>query len=226
MSTLIEATPENAASKKFTVLSLPKLRSPEQGQDTRDHTMTVIKPTKEELTARRAAVKARQQAEAAKLRKAASTRIDAKTEKRALTKAVRPQTPEPADIASVAAATAAVEQGKNVARAIAGAKTPKVILSARDNLAKAFDDMGGVPALVIWGRSNPTEFYRLWARLIPKEAAEAPSMPLETLLEKLATREEMSVGAAAMDIGMELIERGRLGAELEDLENLTKGTLQ
>lgn len=33
----------------------------------------------------------------------------------------------------------------------------------------AFDALGGVPALVIWARKEPTDFYKLAARLIPHE---------------------------------------------------------
>lgn len=98
------------------------------------------------------------------------------------------------------------------------AQPPKVTAKARDDLAMAFDLMGGVPALVIWGRANPTEFYRIWARLIPREAAEpTQAMPLESLLEKLATREEMSVAEAARDIGEEVLAKAQHDAELEDL---------
>lgn len=98
------------------------------------------------------------------------------------------------------------------------ATAPKVTTKARDDLAMAFDLMGGVPALVIWGRANPTEFYRIWARLIPREAAEATSsLPLESLLEKLATREEMSVAEAAISIGHETLAKAQHDAELEDL---------
>lgn len=107
-----------------------------------------------------------------------------------------------------------------------GKKSPAAITTARDNLTRAFDLMGGVPALVVWGRSNPTEFYRLWSKLLPKEAAdEGKSMPLENLLSKLADRESQSVGQAAMEIGMELIEKGRVQAAAEDAEALiTPGT--
>jgi hypothetical protein len=100
-----------------------------------------------------------------------------------------------------------------------GAATPpKITAKARDHLAAAFDYMGGVPALVIWGRENPTEFYRIWARLIPREIAEPTSaLPLETLLEKLATKEELSVGQAAIEIGQEVMVKAQKDAALEDL---------
>ena len=102
-----------------------------------------------------------------------------------------------------------------------GSKSPKVTVTARDNLAKAFDFLGGVPALVAWGKANPTEFYRIWARLIPKEVAEpVGAIPLESLLEKLATREHMSVHAAAIDIGQETMEAARKQVEIEDATGL------
>lgn len=97
------------------------------------------------------------------------------------------------------------------------AQSPKVTTAARDNLSRAFDLMGGVPALVVWGRANPTEFYRIWARLIPKESAESTqALPLETLLSKLASKEELSVGQAAYEIGMETLEAAREQVSIED----------
>lgn len=100
-----------------------------------------------------------------------------------------------------------------------GAASPKVMTKARDDLAMAFDLMGGVPALVVWGRQNPTEFYRLWSKLIPRPVEEASSaMPLESLLEKLATKEEMSVREAAISVGEDLLEEGRKLAAIEDFE--------
>lgn len=45
----------------------------------------------------------------------------------------------------------------------------KVTASIKAALQNAFDDLGGVPSLVKWGKGNPSEFYALWGRLIPKE---------------------------------------------------------
>ena len=36
-------------------------------------------------------------------------------------------------------------------------------------LWKAFQALGGVPALAKWGREHPTEFYKLWAELLPQD---------------------------------------------------------
>jgi hypothetical protein len=113
-------------------------------------------------------------------------------------------------------------------QAKAGTVPPKKITEARQNLSDAFDLMGGVPALVAWGKKNPTEFYRIWARLIPKEAvAASTALPLEDLLTKLANRAEQSVADAAAGIGAELLQIGKDGAELEDrLGQLGTETIQ
>ncbi len=47
-------------------------------------------------------------------------------------------------------------------------KRPKVDMAAH-NMQKAFKAIGGWRALADWGKNNPTEFYRLWARTLPKE---------------------------------------------------------
>jgi hypothetical protein len=39
--------------------------------------------------------------------------------------------------------------------------------SAKEAFAQAFDDMGGTAGLVAWGRKNPDDFYKLYAKLIP-----------------------------------------------------------
>jgi len=36
-------------------------------------------------------------------------------------------------------------------------------------LWKVFQALGGVPALAKWGREHPTEFYKLWAELLPQD---------------------------------------------------------
>lgn len=100
--------------------------------------------------------------------------------------------------------------GKNSLAVKGGQATPTRIAAARENLSSAFDLMGGVPALVKWGKSNPTEFYRLWARLIPKESVEVSAqLPLEALLSKLSSREGESVQEAAYQIGTEMLEEAR-----------------
>lgn len=101
--------------------------------------------------------------------------------------------------------------------AAGGSASPTAIGKARDSLTAAFDLMGGVPALVRWGRKNPTEFYRIWARLIPKEAVEPTNeMPLEKLLAMLASKSEKTVAEAAYEIGTETLLAARENVSIED----------
>lgn len=113
------------------------------------------------------------------------------------------------------------EQGSATGRQIPGIPTGRqpstVTRTARANLYAAFEDMGGVAQLVTWGRANPTEFYRIWARLIPVETDdETKTLPLEVLLEKLSSRADMTVEAAARSIGQEALTEAAKAALVED----------
>ncbi len=58
-------------------------------------------------------------------------------------------------------------------RAKGGGRKPgsvnKVTASIKAALSEAFDNLGGVQALTHWGAENPTEFYKLWAKMLPNE---------------------------------------------------------
>lgn len=115
--------------------------------------------------------------------------------------------------ALVAAEQKRIESQNVTTGKMGGAPSQKKVIAARENLSLAFDLMGGVAALVVWGRQNPTEFYRLWARLIPKESVEVSAqLPLEALLEKLNGRSSagMSVAEAAYSVGSEVLEEARV----------------
>jgi len=45
-------------------------------------------------------------------------------------------------------------------------KSTKAVKGA---LQEAFDGLGGVPSLIDWAKSEPTEFYKLWTKLLPAE---------------------------------------------------------
>ncbi len=48
--------------------------------------------------------------------------------------------------------------------------TPNRMTStAKDAFQLAFDELGGVPAMVEWAKGNQEVFYRLYARLIPMQ---------------------------------------------------------
>lgn len=46
-------------------------------------------------------------------------------------------------------------------------KPNKLTMAAKEAFQHAFDGIGGQVALAEWGRENRTEFYKLFARLIP-----------------------------------------------------------
>lgn len=54
-------------------------------------------------------------------------------------------------------------------------------------LEAAFDDLGGLDALVKWAKRNPGEFYKVWAKLLPKDIKVSGTLSLANLLE-LATK--------------------------------------
>ena len=45
----------------------------------------------------------------------------------------------------------------------------KITRAAKEAFALAFEKTGGVRSLTEWAKKNPTEFYKLYARLIPTE---------------------------------------------------------
>lgn len=43
----------------------------------------------------------------------------------------------------------------------------KITTEAKKAFAEAFEELGGVDALVRWARKNPETFYKLYSKLIP-----------------------------------------------------------
>lgn len=46
----------------------------------------------------------------------------------------------------------------------------KVSAQVKENVLHVFDQMGGVRKMTEWAQENTTEFYRIYARLLPTEA--------------------------------------------------------
>lgn len=46
-------------------------------------------------------------------------------------------------------------------------RSNKQSTTVKDALIEAFDQMGGVPALVKWGKTDPKEFYKIWVKILP-----------------------------------------------------------
>ncbi len=45
----------------------------------------------------------------------------------------------------------------------------KMTSTVKEALVQAFEERGGVGALLAWSADNPTEFYKLWGRMLPQE---------------------------------------------------------
>lgn len=45
----------------------------------------------------------------------------------------------------------------------------KTTVAMKDALQQAFDQLGGVPALVRFGQSQPADFYKLWIKMLPQD---------------------------------------------------------
>ena len=64
----------------------------------------------------------------------------------------------------------------------------KVGAQAKENIVAVFTRLGGTAAMADWARNNQTEFYRLYARLIPTDSTteigvrEAKDLSMEELL--------------------------------------------
>lgn len=50
-------------------------------------------------------------------------------------------------------------------------KQNKQTVAVKQCLINAFEQMGGWQNLTKWGMENQTEFYKLWARMIPHEVS-------------------------------------------------------
>lgn len=61
----------------------------------------------------------------------------------------------------------------------------KLTKSAREAFQLAFDAQGGSDGLVKWAKKNPTEFYKLYARLIPIEHTGDGGGPIATVVKHI-----------------------------------------
>lgn len=55
----------------------------------------------------------------------------------------------------------------------------KVTRNAKEMLEMAADELGGLKALVAWGREKPDAFWPVWAKLLPKDIAVKQDGPFE-----------------------------------------------
>ena len=55
----------------------------------------------------------------------------------------------------------------------------KITVAAKQAFALAFEGIGGVPFLTKWAKANPSDFLKLYARLIPVEVAGSLDAPIQ-----------------------------------------------
>lgn len=56
--------------------------------------------------------------------------------------------------------------------------TNKATAEVKDVLRKVHADMGGEKAMLSWAASNPTEFYKLWIKMLPTELSGLDGGPI------------------------------------------------
>lgn len=59
-----------------------------------------------------------------------------------------------------------------------GAKNKTTAL-VKEALSAVYKDRGGNKALLAWADENPTEFYKLWGRMLPQEVSGPEGGPIE-----------------------------------------------
>ena len=54
---------------------------------------------------------------------------------------------------------------------------------AKDNIAAVFNRLGGTAAMARWAEDNKTEFYRIYARLVPTQVTGEEGGPVKITVE-------------------------------------------
>src|ERR1700750_1706889 len=85
----------------------------------------------------------------------------------------------------------------------------KLGAQAKENIVAVFTRLGGTAAMAAWARRNQTEFYRLYARLIPSESTTEISV---RDAENLSTKELLAIARA----GHSRSEEAEPDVELDD----------
>lgn len=74
----------------------------------------------------------------------------------------------------------------------------KTTASVKAALIEAFDKLGGVKALVAWARTEKTEFYKLYAKLLPTEVKlDSNERRHITIVRRIVTRRDDHGGDAS-----------------------------
>lgn len=65
----------------------------------------------------------------------------------------------------------------------------KLTKSAKAALELVFEGIGGVKAMEKWAKKNPTDFYKIWSKIIPTTLANDKENPLNPLDVSIPARE-------------------------------------
>lgn len=62
----------------------------------------------------------------------------------------------------------------------------KTTRQVKESLQEVFDRLGGADGLMSWAESEPTEFYKMWVKLLPIQAAEhvPDNKPIEVVIKR------------------------------------------
>lgn len=69
-----------------------------------------------------------------------------------------------------------------------GSRNKKTV-AVKEALENAFAGMGGTPALIKWAKENPTEFFKIWSKLLPIQIASPSEGEAEPLAITFGVRE-------------------------------------
>ena len=87
----------------------------------------------------------------------------------------------------------------------------KIGAQAKENIVAVFTRLGGTAAMADWARNNQTEFYRLYARLIPSESMAQVNV---RDAEDLSTEELLAIVCAGQPQGQLAEPDGQSDAEV------------
>lgn len=75
----------------------------------------------------------------------------------------------------------------------------KLTMSAKEAFDKVFQDRGGSEALLEWSKDNPTDFYKLYGKMIPTQQNATVTINHEEALEDLEKAVEGAVPVFTTD---------------------------
>ena len=81
-----------------------------------------------------------------------------------------------------------------------GKGTPNKITRAfREAVQIAYDEIGGDEAFAAWARENPTDFYKIAARLIPHQIDAADGVTIQVVIQRGDVVTPMPIDAVCAD---------------------------